>query len=133
MCIWRCGGGAGEGQPQGYKAQADAVMESLRTLVAACEGRRQSLVVEGVHLAPNAVLRLMRQHPSVVPFLIYIRWPPPLLPLSGTQEALPLPRAPQHNLHLPTPSPFFLLPGSTDPKSSPSRHPPPILFTSSPL
>ncbi len=106
-------------------------MESLRTLVAACEGRRQSLVVEGVHLAPNAVLRLMRQHPSVVPFLIYIRWPPPLLPLSSTQEALPLPRAPQHNLHLPTPSPFFLLPHSTELKSSPSRHPPPILFARS--
>jgi 2-phosphoglycerate kinase len=43
------------------------------------ESRRESIVIEGVHLAPNAVMRLMGKHPSVVPFLVYIRccpcWP----------------------------------------------------------
>jgi hypothetical protein len=39
------------------------------------ESRRESIVIEGVHLAPNAVMRLMAKHPSVVPFLVYIRCP----------------------------------------------------------
>lgn len=38
------------------------------------EARRESIVIEGVHLAPNAVMRLMTKHSSVVPFLVYIRY-----------------------------------------------------------
>lgn len=48
-------------------------MDSLTGLVGGFEARRESIVIEGVHLAPNAVLRLMARHPSVVPFLVYIR------------------------------------------------------------
>ena len=40
------------------------------------EARQESIVIEGVHLAPNAVMRLMAKHPSVVPFLVYIRYYP---------------------------------------------------------
>jgi hypothetical protein len=48
------------------------VLESLDSLIRACEERKESLVVEGVHLSLNAVVRLMRRHPSIVPFLIHI-------------------------------------------------------------
>ena len=47
-------------------------METLERLVAGCEARRESLVVEGVHLSLNFVVRLMQRHPSIIPFLIYI-------------------------------------------------------------
>jgi len=57
---------------QGYKAQSGRVVETLERLVAACEARRESLVVEGVHLTLNFVVRLMQRHPSIVPFLIHI-------------------------------------------------------------
>ncbi len=57
---------------QGYKAQSEMVLESLDKLIGACEGRRESMVVEGVHLSLNAVIRLMQKHPSIVPFLVHI-------------------------------------------------------------
>ena len=57
---------------QGYKAQSEMVLESLDRLIGACEGRRESMVVEGVHLSLNAVVRLMGRHPSIVPFLVHI-------------------------------------------------------------
>ena len=57
---------------QGYKAQAEAVCELVDKLVGGCEARGESLVVEGVHLSMNFVVKLMRRHPSIVPFLIHI-------------------------------------------------------------
>ena len=57
---------------QGYKAQSEMVLESLDKLIGACEARRESMVVEGVHLSLNAVIRLMQKHPSIVPFLVHI-------------------------------------------------------------
>ena len=57
---------------QGYKAQSGRVVETLERLVAGCEARRESLVVEGVHLSLNFVVRLMQRHPSIIPFLIHI-------------------------------------------------------------
>ena len=57
---------------QGYKAQSEMVLASLDSLIGACEARRESVVVEGVHLSLNAVVRLMARHASIVPFLIHI-------------------------------------------------------------
>ena len=57
---------------QGYKAQSEMVLESLDKLIGAYEARRESLVVEGVHLSLNSVVRLMQRHPSILPFLIQI-------------------------------------------------------------
>ena len=57
---------------QGYKAQSEMVLESLDKLIGTCEARRESMVVEGVHLSLNAVIRLMQKHPSIVPFLVHI-------------------------------------------------------------
>lgn len=48
------------------------VLDSLDKLIGACEARRESMVVEGVHLSLNSVVRLMQRHPSIVPFLIHI-------------------------------------------------------------
>jgi hypothetical protein len=48
------------------------VLEHIDRLLTGCEARRQSLVVEGVHLSLSMVVRLMQRHPSVVPFLVHI-------------------------------------------------------------
>ncbi len=80
--------------PQGYKAQAEMVMERLGALVAGCEARRESIVIEGVHLSPNAVMRLMGRHASVVPFLVYIRYTRLVLVLGLQPEAFALVCAP---------------------------------------
>ena len=48
-------------------------MESLDRLIGVYAARGESLVVEGVHLSLNVVLRqLMPRHPGVLPFLIHI-------------------------------------------------------------
>ena len=57
----------GRGIAQGYKAQSEMVLESLDRLIGACEGRRESMVVEGVHLSLNAVVRLMSATPPSSP------------------------------------------------------------------
>ena len=65
---------------QGYKAQSDLVLEHLDGLLAGALGRGESLIVEGVHLSLNAVMRLMARHAAIVPFLIHIRWALPSRP-----------------------------------------------------
>jgi hypothetical protein len=57
---------------QGYLTQAEAVMGHVDKLIAAAERRKESLVVEGVHLSPAFATQLMRKRPSVVPFLVHI-------------------------------------------------------------
>ncbi|XP_051120840.1 P-loop NTPase domain-containing protein LPA1 homolog 2 [Andrographis paniculata] len=57
---------------EGYKAQSEMVIESLDRLITSWEERKESVVVEGVHLSLNFVMGLMKKHPSVIPFMIYI-------------------------------------------------------------
>lgn len=57
---------------EGYKAQSEMVIESLDRLISAWEERKESVVVEGVHLSLNFVMGLMKRHPSIIPFMIYI-------------------------------------------------------------
>lgn len=57
---------------EGYKAQSEMVIDSLDRLITAWEERKQSVVVEGVHLSLNFVMGLMKKHPSIIPFMIYI-------------------------------------------------------------
>lgn len=57
---------------EGFKAQSKMVISSLDRLIAAWEEQKESVVVEGVHLSLNFVMELMKKHPSVIPFLIYI-------------------------------------------------------------
>ncbi|XP_042481219.1 P-loop NTPase domain-containing protein LPA1 homolog 2-like isoform X2 [Macadamia integrifolia] len=57
---------------EGYKAQSELVIDSLDKLITAWEKRKESVVIEGVHLSLNFVMGLMKKHPSIIPFLIYI-------------------------------------------------------------
>ncbi|KAM0887394.1 hypothetical protein ACQ4PT_029052 [Festuca glaucescens] len=57
---------------EGYKAQSEMVIDSLDRLITAWEDRKESVVVEGVHLSLNFVMGLMKKHPSIIPFMIYI-------------------------------------------------------------
>ncbi|KAL6601492.1 hypothetical protein ACP70R_044712 [Stipagrostis hirtigluma subsp. patula] len=57
---------------EGYKAQSEMVIDSLDRLITTWEDRKESVVIEGVHLSLNFVMGLMRKHPSVIPFMIYI-------------------------------------------------------------
>ncbi|KAI7990723.1 hypothetical protein LOK49_LG12G01805 [Camellia lanceoleosa] len=55
-----------------FKAQSEMVIDSLDRLITAWEERKESVVVEGVHLSLNFVMGLMKKHPSIIPFMIYI-------------------------------------------------------------
>ncbi|KAG7384615.1 hypothetical protein PHYPSEUDO_002429 [Phytophthora pseudosyringae] len=57
---------------KGYKMQSDLVLEKLDRVLTMFEERRQSLVVEGVHLNTDDLLTLVKKHPTCVPFVIYI-------------------------------------------------------------
>ncbi|CAH8367526.1 unnamed protein product [Eruca vesicaria subsp. sativa] len=57
---------------EGYKAQSEMVIDSLDRLITTWEKTRESVVVEGVHLSLNFVMGLMKKHPSIVPFMVYI-------------------------------------------------------------
>ncbi|CAH9138222.1 unnamed protein product [Cuscuta epithymum] len=57
---------------EGFKAQSEMVIESLDRLITAWEERKESVIVEGVHLSLNFVMGLMKKHPSILPFMIYI-------------------------------------------------------------
>lgn len=57
---------------EGFKAQSEMVIESLDRLITAWEERKESVVVEGVHLSLNFVMGLMKKHPSIIPFMVYI-------------------------------------------------------------
>ncbi|KAG7399099.1 hypothetical protein PHYBOEH_009677 [Phytophthora boehmeriae] len=56
----------------GYKMQSDLVLEKLDRVLTMFEERKQSLVVEGVHLNTDDLLTLVKRHPTCVPFVIYI-------------------------------------------------------------
>ncbi|XP_010443881.1 PREDICTED: P-loop NTPase domain-containing protein LPA1 homolog 1 [Camelina sativa] len=57
---------------EGFKAQSEMVIDNLDRLITAWEERKESVVVEGVHLSLNFVMGLMKKHPSIVPFMVYI-------------------------------------------------------------
>lgn len=57
---------------EGFKAQSEMVIDSLDRLITAWEERKESVIVEGVHLSLNFVMGLMKKHPSIIPFMIYI-------------------------------------------------------------
>ncbi|KAJ0238815.1 hypothetical protein HA466_0239670 [Hirschfeldia incana] len=57
---------------EGFKAQSEMVIENLDRLITSWEERKESVVVEGVHLSLNFVMGLMKKHPSIVPFMVYI-------------------------------------------------------------
>ncbi|TMW67773.1 hypothetical protein Poli38472_007445 [Pythium oligandrum] len=57
---------------RGYKLQSEVVLEKLDQVLTMFERRKQSLVVEGVHLNTDQMMELVKRHPNCVPFVIYI-------------------------------------------------------------
>lgn len=56
----------------GYKLQSDLVLDPIDRLIGTYEARRESIIIEGVHLSVQGCLYLMNRHSSVLPFIIYI-------------------------------------------------------------
>lgn len=67
---------------EGYKAQSEMVIDSLDRLITTWEKRRESVVVEGVHLSLNFVvslithldLRLQRYFQTLTFSFLFCRW-----------------------------------------------------------
>ncbi|CAI5990896.1 unnamed protein product [Closterium sp. NIES-65] len=57
---------------QGYKAQSEMVIGSVEQLLCKWERCHESAIVEGVHLSLNFVMELLKRHPTIIPFVIYI-------------------------------------------------------------
>lgn len=57
---------------QGYKSQSEIVIDSVDRLITTWEQNHESVIVEGVHLSLRSVVKLMKKHPSILPFMICI-------------------------------------------------------------
>lgn len=57
---------------QGYTAQSELVYAGLDALLGSCAARRESVVIEGVLLSMDSIMRLMAKHRTIIPFLIHI-------------------------------------------------------------
>ncbi|KAE8732329.1 P-loop NTPase domain-containing protein LPA1-like protein [Hibiscus syriacus] len=57
---------------EGFKAQSEMVIDSLDRLITAWEEKKESVIIEGVHLSLTFVMGLMKKHPSIIPFMICI-------------------------------------------------------------
>jgi 2-phosphoglycerate kinase len=51
---------------EGFKAQSEMVIDSLDRLITAWEERKESVVVEGVHLSLNFVVCVIFLGPSIL-------------------------------------------------------------------
>ena len=58
---------------KGYQAQSELVGQHLIKVIQSFVNSRTSLIVEGVHLSVDIMLKIVKQFPNVVPFLIYIK------------------------------------------------------------
>ncbi|RKP06997.1 P-loop containing nucleoside triphosphate hydrolase protein, partial [Thamnocephalis sphaerospora] len=65
-------GGVEERVIRGYRDQAEAVFPQLRTTVQQILSRRESVIIEGVHLSVDVMLRLAEELPMCLPFVICI-------------------------------------------------------------
>eukprot|EP00002_Diphylleia_rotans_P000328 TRINITY_DN10170_c0_g1_i1.p1 TRINITY_DN10170_c0_g1~~TRINITY_DN10170_c0_g1_i1.p1 ORF type:complete len:626 (+),score=116.57 TRINITY_DN10170_c0_g1_i1:48-1925(+) len=57
---------------KGYEAQNQLVYDQIEAIITSCEARNESVVVEGVHLSPLFMVRLMERHSSCIPFIVFI-------------------------------------------------------------
>ncbi|KYR01757.1 hypothetical protein DLAC_01767 [Tieghemostelium lacteum] len=57
---------------KGYEAQNEMIFNKLDVLIGQYEQRRESLIIEGVHLDTRVIVRLVEKHPTCIPFLMYI-------------------------------------------------------------
>eukprot|EP00698_Gefionella_okellyi_P006150 TRINITY_DN1558_c0_g1_i5.p1 TRINITY_DN1558_c0_g1~~TRINITY_DN1558_c0_g1_i5.p1 ORF type:complete len:467 (-),score=85.40 TRINITY_DN1558_c0_g1_i5:999-2399(-) len=57
---------------KGYMEQSRLVTAQLDRILTACEERKETIIVEGVHLYTEFMVEMMRKHPTCIPFVIYI-------------------------------------------------------------
>jgi len=57
---------------RGWEIQNSLLYEKLDELIGNCEKRRESIIIEGVHLSADTMKKLLAKHPTCIPFLIYI-------------------------------------------------------------
>jgi len=57
---------------KGYEAQNEMIFKQLDVLIGHYEARCESLIIEGVHLDTRLIMRLVKRHPTCIPFLMYI-------------------------------------------------------------
>jgi len=57
---------------KGYDAQSSMLLENLSYVINSYESRKESLIIEGVHLSVENIALLMQRHPNCIPFLVCI-------------------------------------------------------------
>jgi 2-phosphoglycerate kinase len=57
---------------QGYAEQCRMVCAYLNDVITDAERNKEPVIIEGVHLTPEEMINLMKNHPSVIPFLVLI-------------------------------------------------------------
>lgn len=57
---------------KGYLMQSALVLEKLESLIDTFQTRKESLLIEGVHLTPDFMRKINKKYPSCLSFLIYI-------------------------------------------------------------
>lgn len=58
---------------KGYLAQSDLVGTQLISVISSFVKSHVSLIVEGVHLSIDLMMKIVREFPNIIPFLIYIK------------------------------------------------------------
>jgi len=57
---------------KGYEAQSSLIYDKLEHLISEHERLGESIIIEGVHLQTDLIAKLMKRHPTIIPFIIYI-------------------------------------------------------------
>eukprot|EP00026_Physarum_polycephalum_P002313 Phypoly_transcript_02319.p1 GENE.Phypoly_transcript_02319~~Phypoly_transcript_02319.p1 ORF type:complete len:586 (+),score=106.00 Phypoly_transcript_02319:93-1850(+) len=57
---------------KGYEAQNEMIFKQLDALIGTYEEKKDSLIIEGVHLDTRLIMRLVKRHPTCIPFLMHI-------------------------------------------------------------
>jgi len=57
---------------KGYRAQSETVLKELANVVDKIIERRESVVIEGVHVNVNFIENMMKKYKYTIPFFVYI-------------------------------------------------------------
>lgn len=57
---------------KGYQMQSGLIQEKIESLIEQFNEKKESIVIEGVHLTPDFMKKIARKHDNCVPFLIFI-------------------------------------------------------------
>ncbi len=57
---------------KGYNAQCEIVLKELENVLDKIIGRKESAVIEGVHISSKFIQSMMKKHLYTIPFVVYI-------------------------------------------------------------